>query len=103
MSVRPKLPAASEVPYTFARDHHVLVGGRGGTQPGTAREVWISEATPPLALAELQRVLGPIRPILITAHDLQRAIQETYSLQDKSASAMAMVASEVEGSLDLSQ
>ncbi len=91
--------ATREVPYTFARDHHVLVG----QADGAVHKVWFSEATPVLAIAELQRALGMIRLERVGKTELEQAISQAYARQDGSTSAMAMVASEVEGLLDLSQ
>ena len=95
--------AAREVPYAFARDHGVLVlraaSGVGGGD--AVREVWISDATRPLALAELQRVLGPIRPVRVPAAELQRAIDGAYANADPQDDAAARVVDEVQGSVEL--
>ena len=94
---------AREVPYAFARDHQVLVtrhedadaeGARG------PRSVWISEATSPLAIAELQRALGQVRVIEVPRAMLEKAIAKAYATDD---GASARVVDEVDASLDLSR
>jgi len=88
---------ARYVPYGFARTHQVLVAGVSGD----AVEVWIGDATPRQALAELSRTL-PLR--LVTVHkpeaELSAAISRAYSQQEGSA---ASVVDEVESDLDLSR
>ncbi len=85
------------VPYGFARAHQVLVAGT----TSDAVEVWIGEATPPAALAELSRTL-PLRLVTVRKEEdeLRAAISKAYSQQEGSAAA---VADEVASDLDLSR
>jgi len=66
-----------------------------------AVEVWIGEATPPAALAELSRTL-PMRLVTVRKDEteLRAAISKAYSQQEGSAAA---VADEVASDLDLSR
>ena len=104
----PDIRVAREVPYAFARDHHVLVARlaapsdlAGATASGTAvREVWISDATQAAALAELQRALGSIRVVKVDGAVLEKAIARCYATDD---GASARVVDEVDASLDLSR
>ncbi len=96
------LRIAREVPYAFARDQHVLVARRddadvGGSGP---RTVYIGPATSPLAIAELQRALGPVRIVEVSRDALDKAIAKGYSTDD---GASARVVDEVDASLDLSR
>ncbi len=85
------------VPYGFARTHQLLVAGASGD----AIEVWIGDATPIHALAELSRNL-PYRlvPVRKAQAELAEAISKAYSQQEGSA---ASVVDEVESDLDLSR
>ena len=85
------------VPYGFARAHQVLVAGA----TADTVEVWIGEATPPAALAELSRTL-PMRLVTVRKDEteLRAAISKAYSQQEGSAAA---VADEVASDLDLSR
>jgi general secretion pathway protein E len=85
------------VPYGFARQHQLLVSAVSGD----AIEVWVGEATPSHALAELARLL-PLRivPVRKTAAELAAAIARAYSQQEGSAAA---VVDAVESDLDLSR
>lgn len=85
------------VPYGFARAHQVLVTGA----TADAVEVWIGEATPAAALAELSRTL-PMRLVTVRKGEteLRDAISKAYSQQEGSAAA---VADEVASDLDLSR
>ena len=95
------LRVAREVPYAFARDHHVLVARREDTEAaGAPRTVFISTATAPLAIAELQRALGPIRVCEVAGNALEKAIAKAYATDD---GASARVVDEVDASLDLSR
>ena len=92
---------AREVPYAFARDHQVLVTRRAdGEGTHVPREVWISDATAPLAIGELQRALGPVRLVEVGREALERAIARAYATDD---GASARVVDEVDASLDLSR
>jgi general secretion pathway protein E len=88
---------ARYVPYGYARQHQVLVSG----VTADAIEVWIADATPAHALAELSRTL-PLRvvPVRKSADELSAAIAEAYAQREGSAAA---VADEVASDLDLSR
>jgi general secretion pathway protein E len=88
--------ALREVPYSFARDNHLLIARR----EKDALEVWVCSATPALAVAELQRSLGLIKPVLMSREVLDAAVARYYVQEDDAA---ARVVDEVEGSVDLSQ
>ena len=85
------------VPYGYARQNQLLVSGVSGD----AIEVWIGDATPAHALAELSRNL-PLRvvPVRKPGPELAAAIARAYSQQEGSA---ASVVDEVESDLDLSR
>ena len=85
------------VPYGYARQNQLLVSGVSGD----AIEVWIGDATPMHALAELSRNL-PLRvvPVRKPGPELAAAIARAYSQQEGSA---ASVVDEVESDLDLSR
>jgi general secretion pathway protein E len=70
---------------------------------GDAIEVWVGDATPPAALAELSRTLS-MRLVTVRKPDeeLSGAITKAYSQQEGSATAAA-VADEVASDLDLSR
>lgn len=70
---------------------------------GDAIEVWVGDATPPAALAELSRTLS-MRLVTVRKPDeeLSGAITKAYSSQEGSATAAA-VADEVASDLDLSR
>ena len=88
---------ARYVPYGYARQNQLLVSGVSGD----AIEVWIGDATPPHALAELSRTL-PLRivPVRKPGAELSAAIARAYAQQEGSA---ASVVDEVESDLDLSR
>ncbi|MDO5104042.1 MAG: type II secretion system ATPase GspE [Lautropia sp.] len=85
------------VPYGFARAHQVLVSALSGD----ALEVWVSDSTSPVALAEMSRSL-PYRlvPVQKPADELTAAISRAYSQREGSA---ASVVDEVGGDIDLSR
>ncbi len=85
------------MPYAFARQFGVLVAA----QQGDALEIWVGQATPPAAIAELARVL-PHRLVAVSKDDseLAAAISRAYAQQEGSAAA---VVDEVESDLDLSR
>ena len=96
------LRIAREVPYAFARDHHVLVARRDDADVAETapRVVYIGPATSPLAIAELQRALGPVRIVEVSRESLDKAIAKGYATDD---GASARVVDEVDASLDLSR
>ena len=104
-TVPPDLRIAREVPYAFARDHHVLVARRDDADPnGSApRTVYIGAATSPMAIAELQRALGPVRLVEVSPEALEKAIAKGYATDLSSGGASARVVDEVDASLDLSR
>ena len=69
---------ARYVPYGFARQNQMLVSGVSGD----SIEVWVGEATPSHALAELARTL-PLRVVAVRkdAPELSAAIARAYSQQ----------------------
>src|SRR5450432_1561804 len=75
---------AREVPYAFARDHHVLATRRDDADTGNVmpRTVYISTTTSPLAIAELQRALGPVRIVEVASDALEKAIAKGYATDD---------------------
>ena len=85
------------VPYGFARTHQVLVAGISGD----SMEVWVGDATPMAAIAELSRTL-PFRmvPVKKDAPELASAISRAYAQQEGGA---ASVVDEVGGDVDLSR
>ncbi len=94
------LRVAREVPYAFARDHQVLVTRHDEGDAVGPRSVWISEATSPVAIAEVQRALGLVRVIEVPRAMLDKAIAKAYATDD---GASARVVDEVDASLDLSR
>ena len=90
---------ARDVPYAFARDHHVLVARPPEDGSGT-HTVWISDDTTPEALGELQRVLGLLRIHAVDRITLDKAIAKAYATDDGGS---ARVVDEVDASLDLSR
>jgi general secretion pathway protein E len=88
---------ARYVPYGYARQNQLLVSGVSGD----AIEVWIGDATPQHALAELSRTL-PLRvvPVRKSGPELAAAIARAYAQQEGSA---ASVVDELESDLDLSR
>jgi general secretion pathway protein E len=88
---------ARYVPYGYARQNQLLVSGVSGD----AIEVWVGDATPAHALAELTRTL-PLRvvPVRKPGPELAAAIARAYAQQEGSA---ASVVDEVESDLDLSR
>ena len=84
---------ARYVPYGYARQNQLLVSGVSGD----AIEVWIGDATPEHAIAELTRTL-PLRvvPVRKPGPELAAAIARAYAQQEGSA---ASVVDEVESDL----
>ena len=89
--------ASRAIPYGFARDMRVLLGTAEGEDIPL---LWICNATPLTALAEVQRRFGRVTPQVIEQPMLERAITRVYANE---GGASARVAGEVEGSLELSQ
>lgn len=83
------------IPYSFAKNHQVLVAH----QHVHALEVWISECTSDATLTEISRNFGTLSIVRLHADVLAQAINQAYASQDGSA---AQVVGEVEGEADLS-
>ena len=88
--------AARLLPYGFARDNQILIAH----QHADGVEVWISERTPPTAIAEIARNLGALTLLRKPAAELAAALSRAYALHGGSA---AQVVGEVEGEVDLSR
>ena len=88
--------AARLLPYGFARDNQILIAH----QHTDGVEVWISERTPPAAIAEITRNFGALSVLRKPADELAAALSRAYSLHGGSA---AQVVGEVEGEVDLSR
>jgi len=88
--------AARLLPYGFARDNQILIAH----QLADGVEVWISERTPPAAVAEITRNFGILTLLRKPADELAAALSRAYSLHGGSA---AQVVGEVEGEVDLSR
>lgn len=86
------------LPYAFARDFFVLA--RRGDTPEQAVEVWVSEATPPSALAEVSRRFGRVKLHMLPRAELDIAIAKAYAGSGGDAS---QVADEFEADLDLAK
>jgi general secretion pathway protein E len=90
------------LPYAFARDFSVLARRNepNGNGAAGAVEVWISDATPPNAIAEVGRRFGRLRLRTLPRDELEAAIAEAYSGSGNDA---AQVVDEVESDLDLAK
>jgi general secretion pathway protein E len=98
MSTRdaPSSLAARRLPYAFARSSQILIA----QEHADALEVWISDATPPTALAEVARNFGTLSIERLPGDELAEAIHRAYAMQDGRA---AQVVGEIEGEVDLSR
>ena len=85
------------LPFAFARDFGVLA--QAGA-PNDAIDVWISETTPSVAVAEISRRFGRLRLNRLTTEQLERAIAQAYAIGSGDA---AQVVGEVESDLDLAR
>jgi general secretion pathway protein E len=92
------LPVAHLLPYAFARDFSLLAL-RYGAAHGPV-EVWISDATPPTAIAEVSRCFGRIKLKPIPRAALEEKIAKAYSGAGGDA---AQVIDEYESDLDLAK
>jgi general secretion pathway protein E len=88
--------AARLVPYGFARTGQILLAH----QHLDSIEVWISERTSDVALAEVARNFGALSIVRKPSDELAAAINSAYARNDGSA---AQVVGEVEGEVDLSR
>ena len=86
------------LPYAFARDF-VLLAQRGGAVDSPV-EVWMSEATPPGAIAEVSRNFGRVRLKSMPRAELEAAIAKAYAGSGGDA---AQVIDEYESDLDLTK
>jgi general secretion pathway protein E len=92
----PSPSVARLLTYGFARSAQILTAH----QVDGALEVWISEATPASAIAEVARNFGSLRLVRLGADELKDAINRAYAMQDGQA---AQVVGEIEGEVDLSR
>jgi general secretion pathway protein E len=74
---------APRLPYAFARQQHILALGQSDGQT----DVLIDESTPLSAIAEVQRLAGPLRLARTDAADLLRRLDAHYAWQDSDAAA----------------
>jgi general secretion pathway protein E len=86
------------LPYAFARDFSLLAR-RNGAVDGPV-EVWVSDATPPKAIAEVSRCFGRVRLELMPHDKLKAAISKAYAGSGGDA---AQVIDEYESDLDLTK
>jgi len=86
------------LPYAFARDF-ALLAQRHGTL-GDPVEVWVSDTTPPTAIAEVSRCFGRIRLKSMPREELEAAIARAYAGSGGDA---AQVIDEYESDLDLTK
>jgi general secretion pathway protein E len=84
------------VPHAFARGNEILVRpGEGGA------EVWITETTPPAALAEVQRsYAGTLKPVLVPGEQLAAELARAYASGESSAQ---QIVGDIEGDLDIAR
>jgi len=91
------------LPYAFARDFALLAHRVDeGHLPSAAHgvEVWISDTTPPTAIAEVGRRFGHVKLKVMSRDALEAAIAQTYA---GAGSGAAQVIDEVESDLDLAK
>jgi general secretion pathway protein E len=86
------------LPYAFARDFSLLA--QRDEAAGNAVDLWVSEATPPAAIAEAGRRFGRIRLKSLPRSELEAAIAQAYASSGGDA---AQVADEFESDLDLTK
>jgi len=86
------------LPYAYARDYAVLAQRNGAADEPV--EVWISDATPPAAVAEVSRCCGRIRLKSVPRATLENAIAKAYAGSGDDA---AQVIDEYESDLDLAK
>jgi len=85
------------LPFSFARDFGLLA--QAGAPSGVT-DVWVSEATPPSAVAEVGRRFGKLRLNQLSRELLENAIAKAYA---GSGSDAAQVVDEVESDLDIAR
>ncbi len=90
------------LPFAFARDFAVLArrGVIDDNGVSGAVEVWISDATPPTAIAEVSRRFGRVKLRPMPREELELAIAQAYAGSGNDA---AQVVDEVESDLDLAK
>ena len=86
------------LPYTFARDN-LLLAQRDGAA-GSPVEIFISETTPPSAIAEVSRCFGRVKLRSMTHDALEAEIAKAYA---DSGGDAAQVIDEYESDLDLAK
>ncbi|HEY0665270.1 MAG TPA: type II secretion system ATPase GspE [Gallionella sp.] len=84
------------LPYAYARDFGLLA--RRHADAGDTVEVWMSDATPPGAIAEVSRNFGPVRLKSVPREELEAEIAKAYASAGGDA---AQVIDEYESDLDL--
>ena len=85
------------LPYAYARDFALLAYR---SEADNAVELWVSDATPPTAIAEVSRRFGRIRLKALAQDELKAAIAKAYAGSGGDA---AQVVDEVESDLDLTK
>jgi general secretion pathway protein E len=85
------------LPYAYARDFALLAYR---SDVDNAVELWVSDATPPTAIAEVSRRFGRIRLKALSHEELKSAIAKAYAGSGGDA---AQVVDEVESDLDLTK
>ncbi|MFN9211379.1 MAG: type II secretion system ATPase GspE [Betaproteobacteria bacterium] len=90
------MDAARLVPHAFARGNSILV------RPGdVGAEVWITEATPPAALAEVQRsYVGALKPVLVPPDQLNAELARAYAAGEGSAQ---QIVGDLESDVDIAR
>jgi general secretion pathway protein E len=90
------------LPYAFARDFTVLARRSDASANGASQvvEVWVSDATPPTAIAEVSRRFGRVKLKPMRRDELDQAIAQAYAGAGNDA---AQVVGEVESDLDLAK
>lgn len=97
-----KLKATRLLPYAFARKFGLLAQHAEGphASPDTALALWVSEATPPGAIAEVSRCFGHIKLRMMPQMQLEEAIAKAYAGAGGDA---AQVVDEFESDLDFAR
>src|SRR3989338_9055062 len=85
------------LPYAFARDFALLAQRSNADSP---IEVWVSDTTPPSAIAEVSRCFGRVRLKSMSREMLEAEIAKAYS---NSGGDAAQVVDEYESDLDLAK
>lgn len=86
------------LPFSFARDFSILA--QAADSAAGAVECWVSDATPPTAVAEISRRYGRLHLVSVSRDELDRAIAQAYAGSGGDA---AQVIDEYESDLDLAR